>query len=770
MMRRSQVGWLFYLKANMKYLLLSMLLLANASLPVMLSSAASALDPDIPRLDWQPRSDWINVQKDIVPPAVGDGKADDTAAIQAALNRGVQGKTIYLPPGTYRIVQTLVFKGPGKGSAVIGQGRQTRLVWDGTNSGRMFWSDSMAHTRYIGLSWDGRGKAAIGFDHAAKKQFETEVQHEDEAFRNFTAYGIRVGNEQKRASAEILYHNCLFENCGTAIGLLTFNDYDNTIDGCEFRRCGTGVLSHKSNFYARNCHFEYSREADFIVGPEHGCSIRRCTSVGSKRFVSENGSIAPLTLQDCHVANWTDRDAAVYLNRNAGPVLIFDCVFTHASSNRFPIQVAKISEKYLSQKLLLCNNRPAAIEALVTGISPEKLYIIPPGREAGVVTAAGQHFLQQNVAVPGKVFDAVRDFGAKADGRTDDSTAIQSAVDAARQYSHGAIAYLPTGRYVVSKTLQVTGRDYTLGGSGFLCGLVWRGKAGEPFITVSNVQNVTLANFSVGHHDLGPMKHGDDILVTSPPKQPCQLILDEVYSHGAFQKAPDRHGIHFDHLPAGSIIDARHVQGNIRITDSSCATLLFRTSYEGTLTIEGTSAPRDGLIGFLTRAATISRPALRVFDNQSVVMSDFYNEQSDQVAAIEGATGQPAGYVTIQGPKVHTLTQEPILDVRDYAGRIYCGQSEFYLEPAETKFQVSGTRPVQLILAGDFWYRNKPAFELNQAAKLTLLGNSGVADSALTPEALAALSAALDDLRRLGKLDYSLWRGRAEAEHNPTLK
>ena len=69
-----------------------------------------------------------------------------------------------------------------------------------------------------------------------------------------------MGHRQKVASAEILYHNCLFENCGTALAFLTFNDYDNTIDGCEFRDCGTGVLDNKGNFYARNCHFEQQPE------------------------------------------------------------------------------------------------------------------------------------------------------------------------------------------------------------------------------------------------------------------------------------------------------------------------------------------------------------------------------------------------------------------------------------------------------------------------------------------------------------------------------
>ena len=63
--------------------------------------------PELPRLDWEERSDWLNVKTKFG--AVGDGKADDTAAIQAALDSLKDGfdqpNTVYLPPGTYRITQ-----------------------------------------------------------------------------------------------------------------------------------------------------------------------------------------------------------------------------------------------------------------------------------------------------------------------------------------------------------------------------------------------------------------------------------------------------------------------------------------------------------------------------------------------------------------------------------------------------------------------------------------------------------------------------------------
>ena len=158
--------------------------------------------------------------------------------------------------------------------------------------------------------------------------------------------------------------------------------------------------------------------------------------------------------------------------------------------------------------------------------SSAKVYVIPAGQLRGQVASAHERFLCDTAAVPGRIFDAVRDFHAKGDGQADDTTAIQAAIDAARQAGHGAIAYLPTGRYRVSRTLSITGRDYTFGGSGFRCGLVWRGEKGRPMVEVLAAQDVTLANLAIGTHDLGPMTHGDDVRVASPGGAPCNVVLD----------------------------------------------------------------------------------------------------------------------------------------------------------------------------------------------------------------------------------------------------
>jgi len=105
---------------------------------------------------------------------------------------------------------------------------------------------------------------------------------------------------------------------------------------------------------------------------------------------------------------------------------------------------------------------------------------------------------------------------------------------------------------------------------------------------------------------------------------------------------------------------------------------------------------------------------------------------------------------------MHTFTQEPAITILDYAGRVYYGQSQFYVEPQQPRFAAAGTRPVRLILAGHFWYNTAPRFELCPAVTLTLIGNQTVPDAGVDAAALDAMAAALDDLRRLGEVERRL--------------
>jgi hypothetical protein len=138
-------------------------------------------------------------------------------------------------------------------------------------------------------------------------------------------------------------------------------------------------------------------------------------------------------------------------------------------------------------------------------------------------------------------------------------------------------------------------------------------------------------------------------------------------------------------------------------------------------------------------------------------MSDFYVEQSDRHLLIEGKPGDPPGHVTIQGAKIHTFTQEPLVEIHDYTGRVFLGPNQFYVEPKEPRIIATGAGLSELILAGHFLYNVTPKFELSPDVHLTLMENQGLADAGLErPEALQAAAQALDDLRRLGEVDQEI--------------
>ena len=109
------------------------------------------------------------------------------------------------------------------------------------------------------------------------------------------------------------------------------------------------------------------------------------------------------------------------------------------------------------------------------------------------------------VANSGSAFN-VRDFGARGDGRTDDTAAIQRAIDAAAQLQGGVVA-LPPGNYLVASHLTVKAfvtlegvwrapKSGPVGSGSTLLAVADKGRGdGTPFITLE--RNATLAGVTI---------------------------------------------------------------------------------------------------------------------------------------------------------------------------------------------------------------------------------------------------------------------------------
>ena len=735
-------------------------LLCSLLLCAALSTAASTPSPRLPSLNWEQRSDWVSVKDR---GAVGDGVADDTAAIQGVFSGIDRGVTVFFPSGTYRVTRTLTIDSPDKksalyGVAIIGCGRDTRLVWDGEAGGTMIREGGMGYSRWVGLELDGAGKAAIGQHHFSTYTFETVHRKLHLAFRNFTKYGVYAEPKLDRfAMAETSFENCLFEKCGVGVSFTQFNDYDETFDGCEFRDCGTGIECLHGNFYARNCHFEGSTVVDMLSQPEHGCTVRRCTSLGSRQFLQHSNAVSPLVVEGCTVAGW--KDPAGALSCSGAPVMIFDCRFSDPPAGA----TCAVNVQSMWQQLLHAQNRtPEGLPLF----NPEtqkwanvRLYEIPAGERQGVALAPTQQFFTDQVAIPGKVFDAKRDFGAKGDWRTDDTAAIQAAIDAARNAGHGALAYLPFGDYVVTQTLRVTGSDYFVGGSGMLSSRIfWRGAKAGTTVAVEDPDHVTLEHLDIHKLD------GVDILQTDTGK-PSFVTYD-----GLFLSRPNEEpyggGLCLRGLGPQATVRIPCLAGLLRFTDCAQATILVPLSYYGALIVEGKAKERGGLTGILSRFSGGPFNVL-VRDNQSLVTSDFYSESSGNIFRFEGGPDDPPGRVTIQGAKLHLLEKIAgnTVEANGYAGQIVIGPTQFN-GAKSGGVELSGDRPLAVALVGCCFYHALLQPQTTGATHLYQLGDLPVdtkglapeedpnlhADS-LAPDKLPLLARALDDLRRLGEAD-----------------
>jgi hypothetical protein len=112
-----------------------------------------------------PFPSWADVRRDYG--AEGDGKTDDTAAVQKALDDLSEHKNfcvLYFPAGTYRLTATVktTRKAHTDGMcAVVGESPDaTILRWDGTPGATLFQYDAW-YAKISRLTCDGAGKAGV---------------------------------------------------------------------------------------------------------------------------------------------------------------------------------------------------------------------------------------------------------------------------------------------------------------------------------------------------------------------------------------------------------------------------------------------------------------------------------------------------------------------------------------------------------------------------------------------------------------------------------
>jgi len=454
-----------------------------------------------------PFPSWADARRDYG--AVGDGQADDTAALQKALDdlrkEDATRKVLWLPAGTYRITRTLELlrakHHESTGISILGEDpRTTTIRWDGAPAGVMFLANPW-YARIGRLTFDGAGRALTALRHG--EAFTTFNELSDLAFRD-VAFGIEAG--MKNGIAETAVYRCKFLRCSKAgISIQNFNSLDWWIWNCEFSDCAVGVTNRygAGHFHVYDSVFLRSAEADMSIGNTQYFSVRNNTSVGSKAFfvAGPQGAGAQITFQ----GNTTDSPITI---GNRGPVLLLDNVFLLDAGPAVKLaehtHAASVGNTFLHNDAVRHGARFRALDDRVT--RREK---VPPG------------FLD----LPEPLSRKARPVIEVAAGA--DAAAIQRAIDeAARLLGQRPIVHLPAGKYRIEATLTVPARcDVQLVGDGVLTAtrLEWAGKGEGPVVRLQGPSRATLRELSISGG-----KEADGLVVAGCDQQGGRVFLEQV--------------------------------------------------------------------------------------------------------------------------------------------------------------------------------------------------------------------------------------------------
>jgi hypothetical protein len=377
------------------------------------------------------------------------------------------------------------------------------------------------------------------------------------------------------------------------------------------------------------------------------------------------------------------------------------------------------------------------------------------GRVSAPLIGQEQLFLRGTVEQATKILDVRRDCGAAGDGRWDDTKAIQRCFDRAHMEREDTAVYFPTATYRVSKTLQVLpGAHYRIEGTGWFSRIVWKGDANGTVLHIHDPAGLSLERLALGGPD-------GTTTILQTGSIPGHVRYSNVFGYYDDETREER--IVFDRLPAGTLVVADHLDGRITIRDSSQASILLGFLVSGQMIVEGAS-PASGFLGVLSRASALETFPLVIRDNQSLIMSDWYNEQTAHLLSLQGHSNQ-RGQVIID----HTEARvEDLLLTRieGYHGLLVQIGGMFGLpsDKKARKIEVNTAADTDIVMVGNMYWHTLQQVD-DPSTSMVLLGNSlnrrelgpfSLVENQIDEQGDHAIGIALDAFRLLGTYDLGL--------------
>lgn len=356
--------------------------------------------------------------------AVGDGETDDTEAIQKALDSGA---AVFFPEGSYRITSTLKIRDRHNWHMYAGY---AEFLYSGTG-----YAFQIIRTTESGIDL-GRIEAPNGGG----------IQFLSDSANNWTQYvklkfdsiSCKTDCIESNVTAgwvnEIQVYGGLFESGATGMNF----DYDakDLQNGWDFYNCEIGDVDTGFLFDSGKGKISVVSILNPLPVGSFGHLIQTKGTTENCLLLSEEEM--PEDYFEWSKTTTTFIVAAPMENGDSGGVVQLGTLRT--SSGDSELRSSYFDETFLSglvQKAASAGDAPGDPEAMFAFSGTDS------DSENSVAGSSGD--LERAVSV--------RDFGAKGDGETDDTEAVQAAVDS------GDAIFFPAGSYLLSDSIVIRGKS-----------------------------------------------------------------------------------------------------------------------------------------------------------------------------------------------------------------------------------------------------------------------------------------------------------------------
>jgi len=397
-----------------------------------------------------------------------DGQADDSAALQAAIDKVQQSNgegILFIPAGSYRITRT-IYVWPGV--RIIGYGKTRPVMVLAANTPGF--QNAMSYMFFFAGGRPGSGPMRRGGEDPATRPptpgtvppnnsipdanpgtFYSAMSNIDFEIGdgNPAAVGIRFHIAQHCFLTHMDFH--------TGSGLAALNDIGNEAEDLRFYGGDYGILTGKPS-------------------PGWQFTLLDSTFEGQRKAAIREHEAGLTLIHD----SFRNVPAAIDIDANyAEELWVRNARFENISGPAITISNEHNFRTEINLESIACTSVPTFALLRESGRqlhAPGKTYIVKtfshgltfraPGAQGEIATAFEASATDAlpvfgpNAILSAPPLDAwvnLRTLGAKGDGVTDDTAAIQHAIDA-----HNVL-YIPTGRYIVSDTLHLRPETVLIG-------------------------------------------------------------------------------------------------------------------------------------------------------------------------------------------------------------------------------------------------------------------------------------------------------------------